>query len=560
MLTALHIENLAVVERLELALRPGFTVFTGESGTGKSIVVESIGLALGNRAETGLVRSGAARAAVSAVFEISALPAIRARLEAQGIAPDAEDGQCILTRHIETGGRSRAFVNGTPVTNRVLQSLGEELVDIHGQHAHQSLLRRETHRQVLDGFIDPGALAGVARCWAEWHECRHALEGRPEACAGDAEAELDLLRYQVTELEAAGLGAEDLDLLEQEHRRLAHLAQIIDGCEAVLAALESGTPTVLQLLSQARKQLQGLLAYEARLEPALGLLAEAVIPIEEAALDLRRTLGAASLDPERLRAIEQRLADLQALARKHRVPMSALGEHLSSLKERLAQLENGRERTAAQHAQLRQALTQYRQQALALHRQRAETAPRLAGRIVKHLRALGMPRAELLIEVQWQEQALPAPQGSDQIEILVSTNPGEPPRPLAQVASGGELSRIGLGIQVVNVAQSGVGTLVFDEVDAGIGGAVAEIAGRQLRELGARRQVLCVTHLPQVASLGHQHVSVSKQARHGHSETTVRYLDGPARVEEIARMLGGLTITRRAMKHAEEMLEQVSAG
>ncbi len=550
MLHALSIRNFAIVEQLELTFGEGLTIITGETGAGKSILVDALGLALGDRADSGVVRQGCAEAEISAAFE--APRPVLDWLATRGL--DAED-ECLARRSIAANGRSRAYINGHLSTVQVLRELGEQLIDIHGQHAHQSLLRGDNQREIVDGMApDAGLLGTLEQCWQAWRALRRELD-ETGGSAADREARLALLKYQVEEMEALELSLEAIQELEEEHRRLAHGSQLADGGHQSLEWLagESGG-AALNSLHLAARELEALLQHDERLQPIIELLQTAVIQGEEAAAELRRYLDRLDMDPERLAWVENRLASLQDMARKHRVSVSELPAHFDNLRRQLDHLENYEARARDLEQRLEAALRAYRQAAEAVSRQRRATAADLEQRISANMHRLGMPKGRLAIQVEVDPEAPPARHGMDTVEFLVSANPGQEPRPLGKVASGGELSRISLAIQVITAQHSGVPTQIFDEVDVGVGGGVAEIVGQQLATLGEQRQVLCITHLPQVAAYGRHHLRVSKIAEADRTQTQIQLLDDHQRVEEIARMLGGLEITEQTLAHAREML------
>ena len=555
MLTHLHIENLAVIEQLDLELDPGFTVFTGETGAGKSIVIDAIGLILGERADPSLIRAGRARASVTAVFDLSAQA--RALLTARDL--EASDPECTITRQLSAEGRTRAFINGIAVPARTLQEIGEILIDIHGQHAHQSLLRREIQLAVLDGFSDATAASSeTARAFREWQQINDELLRLQEAQEYDREAEGALLDYQIHEIEILGFTAQELPQLEREHSRLANLSTIVEGCRHALLALREDNDNAHALISRSVREIRAAAALDEHLKPVVDLLDTAAIHVEEAGATLNRYLDAIDKDPERLQLVEARIAALAEVARKHRIPIAQLPAQLAELTARLAVLKGSEARfNELKEAQdtLRSA---YQCAAARLRELRTQHAPRLARRIAATMRTLGMPRGEFVVRLDALEDA--AANGQDRIEFQVTTNPGQPPRPLEKVASGGELSRISLAIQVLDATSKEVPTLIFDEVDAGIGGAVAEIVGRRLRQLAQHRQVLCVTHLPQVASLGHHHYSITKHSGQETTTVVVVNLHGQGRIQELARMLGGIDISERTLRHAEEMLTHGNLG
>ncbi len=562
MLRHLYIENFAVVRRLELDLGTGMTVFTGETGAGKSIVVDALGLVLGDRADAGTIRAGCPRSTVCAVFDLALSDEARALLASHGIAD--EHHECIVTRQVEADGRSRAWINGVPVTARLLQALGEGLVDIHGQNTHQSLLRPEAQRAVLDELAEcAGLLAGVEAHYRDWHEARTALSALEAVSAPDVDRERDRLGHEIREIEALALGDRELELLEREHTRLAHLGRIAEGVTQALAFLGDGgdggdregrDSAAAPLLQRAIRALKAPAGFDPALQGIAELLVSAAIQIGEAHQALVQYLGGSDCDPGALERLEARLSAIHDIARKHAIRAEEIPARLAELRSRCAALDSRAAEIRALKARAAKALSAYHEAALALHGRRARAAPEWSAAMTRNMRALGMPEGAFEIAVTPRPDAAPSPVGCDRVEFLVTANPGQAPRALAKIASGGELSRLSLAIQVLRAGDAGIATLVFDEVDAGIGGAVAEIAGRELRRLAKERQVLCVTHLPQIASLAHRHVQITKTTDAGMAAATACTLDARGRVEEIARMLGGITVSRRTLRHAEEML------
>ncbi len=556
MLRSIHIRDYVIVEQLDLELEPGTTVFTGETGAGKSILVDALGLTLGDRASADLVRHGSRQAEVSACFEIDPQGEVAHRLEEMGLA---QEGELILRRVIGRDGRSRAYVNGSPCPIGQLSALASHLVDIHGQHAHQALLRAEQQRALLDGFAGHRELLeSVARAHGRWREAQGALR----AVSGegeDREAEAELLRYQLQELEQLAPEAGECESLQQELTRLEHLSRILNTALQGLILLQDQEGAALERLTRVKSDLSPLTAFEPALSEVVELLESATIQAGEAAASLQRYTETTELDPERLRQVEQRLEALHDVARKHRVRPEELPGLQQQLGRRLAELESGEERLRELQAALESALEQYREAAARLSASRREAADRLAEAVTRQMQELGLEGAGFMVRVEADEQAPPSPAGHDRVTFLFSANPGQPLRPLASVASGGELSRVSLCLQVTAAGYRGVPTLVFDEVDVGIGGGVAEIVGRLLRRLGEQRQVLCVTHLPQVAAQGHHHVLVEKQGTGGKVATRLLPLDEAGREAELARMLGGVEIGEQARAHARELLRAAAA-
>jgi len=547
-LQRLSIQNFVLVKQLELNLRDGLTILSGETGAGKSILVDALGVVLGARAENALVRKGCQQSEISAVFQPS--PAAVAWLQAHDFDPQS----CTISRIILANGRSRSYINGRITSAQALRELGELLVDIHSQHAHQSLLKPDIQRQLLDAMsTDQHPQQQTHQAYQQWKTLRQTLQN----LGGDVtqrQAQIQLLRYQVQELAALTPSDEELTSLENEHRRLAHATQLLESGQRALAMLDGEDGGALHSLHLACRELDSVTHHDAKLHPIHELAENAVIQTSEAADELRRYLDRLEIDPQRLHQVEQRLAQLQDAARKHQVKVHQLPQLFADLQAQLHELEHFEQHAASLESELTQALATYRNAARALSAQRLMSAERLSGQITANMRQLGMPKGYFFIAITPQPESEPTAVGTDHIEFLVTANPGQDPGPLAKVASGGELSRISLSIQVITAQHSGVHTLLFDEVDVGIGGAVAEIVGQQLARLANNRQVLCITHLPQVAAYGKHQLQVRKVVYDQTTYSELAWLDEAQRVEEIARMLGGLDITETTRHHAREML------
>jgi DNA repair protein RecN (Recombination protein N) len=553
MLSHIHITDFAIVDVLELAFAPGMTALTGETGAGKSILVDALGLALGDRAGAEAIRHGADKAEISASFDIGALPAVRDWLQAHDL--DA-GGECQLRRVIGREGRSRAYINGRPAPVQQLQALGELLADIHGQHEHQSLLRRDVQRELLDACAEHAdKLATLARLHRAHKARREELE-RLRGAAQDRSARSELLRFHIRELEALDLAADELRQLEEEHRRLANAGRLLETCQRAVAALYEDEVSATGLLGHAHGELQELLRVEPQLQTICDLLDGALIQAREASDALRDYVAGLDLDPARLDWIDQRLAGIQQLARKHRVRPEELPGLLVRSREELERIDHADEHFEALEKEIAALQRDYTAVALEVRAGRHHAARALGAKISAAMHELGMPGGRFEIAVEDLPPGELTAHGLDRIEFRVSANPGQPPLPLTRVASGGELSRISLAIQVIATHANGIPVLVFDEVDTGIGGAVAEVVGRQLRALGASRQVLCVTHLPQVAAQAHRHCQVQKLTGDATTRTRIRALSDSERVDEIARMLGGVEMTAQTRAHAEEMIQR----
>ncbi|HEY0635788.1 MAG TPA: DNA repair protein RecN [Gammaproteobacteria bacterium] len=554
MLRHLHIRNFALVEHLELEFAPGRSVLSGETGAGKSILLDALGLTLGDRADSAVVRHGTERADISATFDLRDIPAVHGWLKEHELDSEAE---CILRRTINADGGSRAFINGQPVPLTSLRELGEQLVDIHGQHAHQSLLKRDQQRQLLDDYAglttEVQTLNGHYRQWRALHdELEHLRQAQQ-----DREARLELLRYQVDELEKLNITAEELTELDTEHGRLANATRLAEGSQQITALLQDDDEnSAISLLERGLSQLQELQSYDARLTTASELLEGAIIQAKEGASELRHYVENIEIDPQRLMDVEQRLGAIHDLSRKHRVDSSELPHLLGTLQEELGTLEASESRFGTLEGEIAALRKLYEQLADAISVKRKAAAQQLAQLVTANMQELGMGGGRFEIAVDQGDRHEPAPHGWDRVELMVTANPGQPLRPMAKVASGGELSRISLAIQVIAAGSGGIPTLIFDEVDVGVGGGTAEIVGRQLRRLGSERQILCVTHQPQVAAQGHHHFQIRKSSSKGATRTEVMPLTGEARVAEVARMSGGVEITEQTLSHAREMIER----
>ena len=552
MLTHLLIRDLAIVDTVELDFAPGLTVLTGETGAGKSIIVDALTLAGGARATADIIRAGAERAEICATFDLAQAPAaLRELLAAQSIEADDE---LLVRRLVTADGRSRAYLNGQSVTLQVLREAVGELLDVHGQHEFQSLARPVAQRELLDGYGRLGAqLAAVRSACRHWQGTAEQLQTL-ESRSRDRDARLQLLRYQEGELAALGLGAGEFEQLGIESLRLAQGGRLLESAQAAAQALyASDEASAHSFISQALGRLRPLPQFDATLAPLLPLLEEAAIRVSEAGRELTRYVDSLDLDAARQAQVEQRLAAAEELARKHRVKGSELPALREALQAELAALERLDHDVTLLRSQHEQALQQYQRAAKKLTAARTAAALRFGTDISQRLPALGMQGGVFEVHLVTLSDGEPQPQGQDRIEFLVTTNPGQPPRALAKVASGGELSRLSLAVQVACMAEERR-CMVFDEVDAGIGGAVAEIVGRELRALGERGQVLCVTHLAQVAAQAHHQLRVLKQSDGQATRTGIAPLKGDERVQEIARMIGGVSVTRRAQDHAREML------
>lgn len=549
MLRRLLIQDFVLVDRLELDFRRGFGALTGETGAGKSILLDALSLLLGERADGGMVRNDRERADIAAEFDLAADSPAKAWLQAQDLLGD--EGVVLLRRVVDAGGRSRAYVNGRPATATQLRELGDFLADIHGQHAHQALLRADAQRELLDGHAGLGALAReVAVAWRDWQAARRARE---EAVRGleALQQEREFLSHQAEEIGALAFDPADWEALNAEHGRLAHAASLLEGSAAALDALAEGETPLDGELERVAVRLSDLAAFDPTLGEVAQLVSEAVIRIEEAGHALRRYRDRIDLDPERLAEVDARIEAVVGTARKYRMQPEGLPELLAGIRSRLDSLAELADPAALQ-AREDGARATFMKLAGRLSAARQASAADLSRGVTEAMQELAMTGGRFEIALP------PEPEGSanglERIEFQVAANPAQPLRPLGKVASGGELSRIGLAIQVITSESQSVPTLIFDEVDSGIGGRVAEIVGRRLRELGQGRQVLCVTHLPQVAAQADWQWRVAKESSGGETRSQLVELDRAGRIEEIARMLGGVQITETTRSHAAELL------
>jgi len=549
MLLHLSIRNYLLVEQVDLDFAPGLTVLTGETGAGKSILIDALALALGERAEASVVRGAAARAEISAEFRIVDFPELKIWLDDTGI--DYADDVLILRRSIDAGGRSRAFINATPVTLMQLKSAAEYLLDIHGQHAYHALLRRPMQRQILDGYA--GAIVLATEVGAAWHAWQAAVQRRQLAqTSGQArQIEREDLEAAVAALKQLGDDLTRWSEMQAEHARLAHVTQLTEGSQAVIQALDEDEASVQGQLSSMSTRLTQMAELDAALTENVQLLQAANANVAEALHGLRRYADKLSPDPVRLAELDTRMSTMHQLARKHHTTPEALGELRDNLQAQLDALNREDDLEALQKAE-QAAQADYQQLAAKLSQLRQQAAKTLAKSVSTAIQELALK--DSIFDVAFYPLSEARAYGMEDIEFQVAAHAGLPFGALAKVASGGELSRIGLAIQTALSNVAGVSTLIFDEVDVGIGGAVAESVGRRLAKLGLTRQVLVITHLPQVAARGAQHLRVIKHGRGEKLVTQIEVLDAAARVEEIARMLGGHTITATTRQHAAEML------
>lgn len=548
MLQALSIRDFVIVDALELEFSAGYTALTGETGAGKSILIDALSLSLGARNEGDVTRKGAEKAEIATTFDITRNSAAADWLRGQEMEVD---DTLILRRVIYADGRSRAFINGVAATIGQLREIGETLIDIYSQNAHHSLLKIATQREILDAYAQVEPLAkAVAKSYKTWFQC-HQQQLAIEKNASEYAEELALLRDSTRELSQLGFAAEEWQALQQEHVRLSHGASLLTGMEVSLQLMSEGEEVnALELLSQVQAKLAELQTIDGGLQPIAETLDSAVIQLEEASRALNRYLQKSELDPERLAEVESRIQAIHNAARKYRVKPDELPALLAQQQSRMAELESFAD-DGALAKQVQAAWQAYQKQATELSAARQQAAQALSETITAQMQALSLKGGRFAVNLTVGE---PAAYGLEQVEFLVAGHAGVEPRLLNKVASGGELSRISLALQVTTASLGTVPCMIFDEVDVGIGGGVAEVVGRLLRELGQHRQVLVITHLAQVASQAQQHLQVSKSEQQGVTLSRIHVLNHPERIEEIARMLGGLQITEATRQHAKEML------
>jgi DNA repair protein RecN (Recombination protein N) len=553
MLRSLQIRNFAIIDQIDVEFDQGMTVLTGETGAGKSILVDALGLVLGERGGNGLVRSGAERAEFSAEFSLGDLPEAKSWLEEQTL--DQGD-ECVLRRVINADGRSRAFINGSAVSLQTLKGLGERMLDIHGQHFHQSLGHRGVQRDLLDHFADlielRTATEGDFEIWRSLADRLHDLE----SADADRESRLDLLQFQLGELDALDLQEDEASALQSERQKLQNSGKLADGVSGVLQNIyDNDTANAQSLLADACQTLSQLSDFDSQLDPVLATLNEASIQVSDATDTLRRYADTIEMDPARRDWVEERINAIQSVARKHRVEPDALPEEHDRIRASLDELQNAEARGAELSEHTERASKAYRKSARVLSGARKKAAANFSAAVTKTMSGLGMPGGTFEATVVDCGEGEEKSHGVDVINFLISANPGQPLMPLAKVASGGELSRMSLAIQVIASDGNTIPTMIFDEVDSGIGGGVAEMLGRRLKEVGDNSQVLCVTHLPQVASIAAHHYRINKITDGKSTRTSVVQLGNDERIEELARMLGGVSITEKTREHAAEMLK-----
>ena len=554
-LLSLHIRDFAIIQEITVEFSAGFTVFSGETGAGKSILFDALGLVLGERADVAVVRDGASRSDVTAIFDVSENPAAREWLEQRGLDdPDDDSGELVIRRQIQAAGTSRAFINGAPAKLNQLKALSEHLLDIHGQHAHQSLLKPSAQRALLDSY---GQLDAELSKVKQASQALSAIEEQIERLSQgeDLSQRRELLRYQLNELNELEPSESDFTQLEHDYRVQSEAEHLLQQAGAAHEQLYAGESSLYDQIQGVLQGLDSVSAFDKRFAEAFELCQQAQIQLKEAAGLCEDLSGEIEPDPQALRALSQRIDSYQSQARKHHTTPEGLGAYWQQLIAELAELESSEHDLDQLSARLATAKQEYADAALVLSKRRQQTAQALSQAITEAVRPLGLAHARCEVDVSPNPAAPPGPHGQDRIELRVAMNPGQSAGPLSKVASGGELARTSLAIQVVCLDQSPVPVLLFDEVDVGIGGGVAETVGRQLKALAARYQVFCVTHQPQVAALADTHFQVSKQVSNGQTRTGVIALENEARIDELARMLGGVKITDQTRAHAREMLD-----
>ncbi len=553
MLRQLVINDLAVIDSLNLDFKSGMTVLTGETGAGKSILLDALGLILGNRADMNLIRGGKDKTDITAIFSIINNSKINDRLDEMEIESDDE---LFIRRTISKDGRSRAYLNNTPVPVQSLREIGENLIDIHGQHAHQSLSRPIVQRELLDQFGQyDSLLKDIVHTYQEWRQVNQQLDNFNTE-GDDFKARLTLLKYQIDELEQLDIGDSEYAELSEEQKRQSHSQRLLDSCKKILTDLSESESAINDRLSHHQREIIELSTIDTSLENINKLLDGATIQLDEASHELNSYVDRFDINEEQMSFIENRLDQLHDLARKHKVKPESLPEHLSLLTTQLNQLEGGQEQHELLQQQKVDLMNQYFKLAEQLSHERSSAAEKISESVTGKMHELGIG-GKFNIDIEKIEDDTPHQHGMDKIAFLVSTNPGQPLRPLTKVASGGELSRLSLAIQIIGSKDNGVPTMIFDEVDAGISGGIAEIVGKMLHSLAEKRQILCVTHLAQVASCGHHHLRVNKTSKTNETFTQVIHLNPQQRIDEVARLLAGMEVTDESRANAAQMLESV---
>ncbi len=553
MLKSLHIQNFAIIEKLELDFFSGMSALTGETGAGKSIIIDAIGLVLGDRADNNLIRAGKDAAEIILVIEIDAQSNSARWLKENDFEVESE---CILRRVVRKDGKSKAYINGVPVPLKTLKELGECIINIYGQHAHQSLMHTSTQRELVDQFAkQKDNLAMLDNLFNLWREQKQRFD-EINKNSSDIQSTIELLRYQVEELDQLGLETNEVNTLELKHKRLANAEELKKSTLQASHQLKSDDSSdIYTTLNQICTQVSALIENDQSLKATNESLEEAFTIISECADDLRNYAEGIEIDPEELFQTEERLASIDQISRKHKVTPEELIVLHEKISQELESLTKPECDIDALQAMLEETESTYRELAKKISKKRTSVAKKLSTDITKALAKLGMEKARVDIAVNYDDSSTPSSYGFDSIVLNVQTNPGQKMLPLSQVASGGELSRISLAIQMIAVDKMDVPVLIFDEVDSGVGGAVAEVVGRELRIIGEHRQVMCITHLAQVAANAHHHYRVNKQSEQSDTASAIEYLSQADRITEIARMIGGVTLTENTYLHAQEMLE-----
>tara|TARA_R110001592_G_scaffold83774_1_gene248107 strand:+ start:30214 stop:31878 length:1665 start_codon:yes stop_codon:yes gene_type:complete len=552
MLNQITVSNFAIADHIEVLFNKGMTVLSGETGAGKSIILDALGLTLGDRADTSMVRHGEEKADISATFDLEHQQTAQTWLKDH----DLDDGkQCILRRVITAEGRSRGYINGHPSPLQSLKAIGELLIDIHSQHEHQSLLEKDNHRIILDNFAQINALSdNVASHFREWTKKSKHL-AKLENNQDEVAARVHLLSFQVEELETLNLQENEVLGLEQEQAELSNAELLLSKTHTALALCDKEETNINSMIAHASSSLMNLPCENEQLSEALKLLNEAQIQIDEASNNLRHFVDNFELNPERLQELEERLSTLYQLARKHRCEPEELISVQQKLSKELEQYTHGDQNLEELQEEVLKLEKNYFEVAEKQRQARLALAKSLEDQISEQLALMDMKSVKFVVALNALERNKINQHGIDCIEFLISTNPGQPPKAINKVASGGELSRISLAVQVIIAQSSTIPTLVFDEVDVGIGGGTAQIVGQLLNSLGKKGQVICVTHLPQVASQGDHHYFISKREVDGTVKSSIDLLNKEDRTKEIARMLGGIKITDQTLAHAKEMIE-----
>jgi len=555
MLQQLSIQNYATVDTLEIDFKAGMSVISGETGAGKSIMLGGLGLTLGDRADKGIVRTGAKKADICAAFDISNIPAAQKWLSENDLEEEYDSDSCLMRRVVNADGRSKGYINGSPVTMASLKSLGEMLLDIHSQHEHQSLLHRATHQRLLDDFcVSAKHLAAMQTTYKQWQKNAQLINQLSNRSQEDS-AQTQLLSYQLTELDELGIAVDEVSKLEAEFKSLNHADETVASVQSALTLCGGDDEkNATAAMHQALTALNELPEKNARVISIIDLLESASIQLDEAVSDLRAFSDEFEANPERLEQVNTRLGLLHAIARKHKVKPNELAQVIADLRQQLNLIENSDAELEKLEAADKQLRIDYIKVAGEISKQRKKGSRKLSKQVNEQLKKLGMPHASLEVQLLASDKDKPAANGLEVVEFLVSTNPGQTAKPLIKIASGGELSRISLAIQVITAQTSHIPSLVFDEVDVGIGGGVAKVVGQLLRQLAERTQVLCVTHQAPVAGQGHHHFFVSKFTKAGSTLTQITELSETEIVREVARMLGGEDLSDESLAHAEQMV------